>query len=268
MALRINRAGRIRVPSDWTLTPQRTRAWSDLVLWHLVGGRGQVATANQTYELTPGACLVMRGGSDYTFAHEPRRRFVHYWVHYEPVGRAKADADERHAPPFYRMMPDRRIFESLLERLVEAYRQADRSVDGPEQYLPAVLAEIRRADRIAAARTGGQNTSRRWEAVDQLCRRINERPHENWAVQEIAEALSVSRSQAYRCFVQRTGRSPQAFVIDARMRWARSMLLHSDNTISWIADQLGYRDVYFFSRQFRQQQGISPRAFRDQTAGR
>jgi AraC-like DNA-binding protein/mannose-6-phosphate isomerase-like protein (cupin superfamily) len=262
MGLRINRAGRIRVPPDWTLTPQRTRAWSDLVLWHLVGGRGQVTTQDRAYDLTPGVCLVMRGGSDYTFAHEPRRPFVHYWVHYELL-ETEGDVQDHPAPPFYRMIPDRRIFEALLDRLVEAYRGADQGGQKPQQYLPAVLAEIRRADRIAAARSGGQNTGRRWQAVDQLCRRINEQPQDNWTVEDIAEALSVSRSQAYRCFVQRTGRSPQAFVIEARMRWARSMLLNSDNRISWIADQLGYRDVYFFSRQFKQANGSSPSTFRN-----
>ena len=46
------------------------------------------------------------------------------------------------------------------------------------------------------------------------------------------------------------------------MRRARMLLTESGNSIGWIADRLGYRDVYFFSRQFKRFHGKSPTAFR------
>jgi AraC-like DNA-binding protein len=66
----------------------------------------------------------------------------------------------------------------------------------------------------------------------------------------------------YRRFKQHTGRSPQQFVIDTRMQAAHFLLLDSNLSISQIALRLGYVDVYFFSRQFKQHHGIGPAAFR------
>jgi AraC-like DNA-binding protein len=71
-----------------------------------------------------------------------------------------------------------------------------------------------------------------------------------------------SRSHFYRCFQQYAGQSPQAFVIEARLRMARVLLHDSGNDIGWIAEHLGYSDVYFFSRQFKQHHGCSPSEFR------
>lgn len=47
------------------------------------------------------------------------------------------------------------------------------------------------------------------------------------------------------------------------MRLARSLLRDSSNTISSIAEFLGYCDVYFFTRQFKKFNGISPGQFRN-----
>jgi AraC-like DNA-binding protein len=38
-------------------------------------------------------------------------------------------------------------------------------------------------------------------------------------------------------------------------------------TISQVANRLGYQDVYHFSKQFRQKQGIPPSEFRDRHEG-
>jgi AraC-like DNA-binding protein len=46
------------------------------------------------------------------------------------------------------------------------------------------------------------------------------------------------------------------------------LLSQSALTISEVADRLGYRDVFFFSRQFKQHNGLSPRQFRARERGR
>ena len=59
-----------------------------------------------------------------------------------------------------------------------------------------------------------------------------------------------------------TGHRPQAYVIEAKLERARQLLAESALSISEIAEALGYRDIYFFSRQFRQRTGGSPTDYR------
>jgi len=65
-----------------------------------------------------------------------------------------------------------------------------------------------------------------------------------------------------RRFTQALGTSPQAYTIACRIGHARQMLGTTELPIKTIAQQLGYRDVFFFSRQFTRFAGISPAAYR------
>jgi AraC-like DNA-binding protein len=46
------------------------------------------------------------------------------------------------------------------------------------------------------------------------------------------------------------------------MARARQLLITSDHTVAEIAASVGYQDPFYFSRQFRAVNGVSPREFR------
>lgn len=76
-----------------------------------------------------------------------------------------------------------------------------------------------------------------------------------------AEA-SVSATVLNERFRRITGLPPMKFVIRQRVQRACTLLEESRMTIEQIAETAGYRDVFFFSRQFRQVQGTPPGAYR------
>jgi len=53
------------------------------------------------------------------------------------------------------------------------------------------------------------------------------------------------------------------YAMQARISRAGTLLTQSNPTIQSVADELGYSDVYFFSRQFRELTGLPPKRFRD-----
>lgn len=265
-SIRVNSAGFWQTPANWSLTPARTRAWPDLDLWFLVGGRGEVVCAEGTFRLAPGACLVMRGGMDYTFKPAPGKPFRHYWAHFDlldDTGQAIPPASAP-APAFYRMLEEPRLLELVFDRLVRAVNETpsrDTVAHEAGIWMAAALAEIETADRRSALQHA--NPPRDIDVwVDELCQTVRAHPEKDWTVLRMAKELGMCRSYFYKVFLRRTGRSPQRFVMEERMRIARVYLRESTNPIGWIAEQLGYRDVYFFSRQFKQLHGCSPRAYR------
>jgi AraC-like DNA-binding protein len=79
---------------------------------------------------------------------------------------------------------------------------------------------------------------------------------------KIASAHSMSLSGLREQFKRAMGITLHAYTLQVRLARARSLITETDLALSAIAEQLGYSDIYYFSRQFHQQTGVTPSAFR------
>jgi AraC-like DNA-binding protein len=79
---------------------------------------------------------------------------------------------------------------------------------------------------------------------------------------QLAAYLKLSPPYMARLFQAAFGKSPKTWLVDERMRVASVQLVESDLPVTAIGQNLGYPDVYSFSRQFSRSIGCSPRAFR------
>jgi AraC-like DNA-binding protein len=85
--------------------------------------------------------------------------------------------------------------------------------------------------------------------------------------QDIDERLIASRfgfgyERFRKLFAAEAGVSPARYRILRRVDRAKSLLIEGGVPIKTIAEQLGYCDVYFFARQFKQVTGKTPSEFR------
>lgn len=78
----------------------------------------------------------------------------------------------------------------------------------------------------------------------------------------IAAERGMAPSTLRRRFKEATGLSLHAYVLQARLARARSLLGETDLPLKAVAERLGYDNIYFFSRQFRQQIGVTPGVYR------
>jgi AraC-like DNA-binding protein len=79
---------------------------------------------------------------------------------------------------------------------------------------------------------------------------------------DLANEAGMSGRTFRRRFAAALGTSPRSCAIACRIGHAKQMLGATELPIKTIAQQLGYRDVFFFSRQFTRFTGISPAAYR------
>jgi AraC-like DNA-binding protein len=77
-----------------------------------------------------------------------------------------------------------------------------------------------------------------------------------------ARAWGMSLSTLRRKFRAATGVALHEYQIQARVAKARTLLGDTDLPVKVIAERLGYTDVYFFTRQFRQAVGVPPATYR------
>lgn len=85
---------------------------------------------------------------------------------------------------------------------------------------------------------------------------------ENISVSDAANAAHVSQSHLNLLFRQEFGTGPLHTLLHIRMRLARQLLRDPYYSITEIARTCGFRDIFYFSRRFKQFHDIAPKVYR------
>jgi len=79
---------------------------------------------------------------------------------------------------------------------------------------------------------------------------------------DLAKLACLSPAQFHRIFHQVVGMTPVAYLRQVRMRQAQHQLLATSLSISEIAADVGYEDIFVFSKCFKRTCGVSPSEYR------
>lgn len=85
---------------------------------------------------------------------------------------------------------------------------------------------------------------------------------ERCSVAELAELCGMSGSHFARRFRSAFGAGPIDWLRRYRIVQAKQRLVETDEPIKRIAEQVGYRDRFFFSKDFKKLAGVTPRVYR------
>jgi AraC-like DNA-binding protein len=114
---------------------------------------------------------------------------------------------------------------------------------------------------VELTRTSGSEKSadERTANVRQL---IIASPGRDYRLHELANAAGLSVPHFTSLFKRQCGYAPIDFVIRQRIRLSCRLLDTTTATIGSIAEQVGFKDPYYFSRCFNRIMGSSPRDYR------
>ena len=82
------------------------------------------------------------------------------------------------------------------------------------------------------------------------------------SIEKLAKHCGYSEFYMMKLFKQFTGESCVDYINNYRLNVAGRQLRETDDDISTIAYQVGFNNVSYFNRQFKQQYGMTPREFR------
>lgn len=86
----------------------------------------------------------------------------------------------------------------------------------------------------------------------------------NMTAKALAKKLYVSTAQLNSMFHGRFNMSVKEYINSVRMERAKFMLERSDKRVYEIAEEVGFRDIDYFTRLFKQDTGMTPKAYRNQ----
>jgi len=94
--------------------------------------------------------------------------------------------------------------------------------------------------------------------------RLHAHPDHPWTIESIAAEVTMSRAAFARRFTSLTGETPLAYLTRWRLNLAAQRLRDTDQPIAAVAEQVGYRSEYSFSRAFTRLHGQPPGRYRRQ----
>jgi AraC-like DNA-binding protein len=146
-----------------------------------------------------------------------------------------------------------RSFQAILDRLRS-------ETVGFQQLIAAdtlsIIAAILAAERNRCADSHTCELVRRAKAA------IEEHSDDLPVIENLAGSLGVSAGHLRRIFKQHTGLSPYQYHLQLKIGRAKLMLRESDMPIKHIARQLGFRNVYHFSKLFKKLADAPPNRWR------
>lgn len=85
----------------------------------------------------------------------------------------------------------------------------------------------------------------------------------NWTLDEFVKLSGMSKSSLLLTFRKAVGQTPLAYLLSLRIQRAGELLKSSSRQITDIAYEVGFNDSNYFTRQFKQITGHTPRDFRE-----
>ncbi len=91
---------------------------------------------------------------------------------------------------------------------------------------------------------------------------IEQRIHMPLRLKELAGLIHLHPTYFSNLFTETFGMSPMTYIMQRRVHRAQSLLKQSDATVQHIADMMGFKDAFYFSRVFKKITGIAPSIYR------
>jgi len=265
---------RARCEPHWRLGrrgPDSSSVVNKYSIWYVWAGRGMLRLGGNTISLRTGICLWMRPGCKYLVEQDLDDRLGVSAVHFDLLdANGEQAAPGSTYPPELHDLPDVTYTDAVLKRIVELLGHMEEprtQVDSPDRdtatlLLTALLRDIdARSEQLGYLHQDGATRQRRSEML-RLAALIRENSGEMPSVRDLANEAGYTADHFARVFESVIGQNPQAYAVQVRINRARQLLLSTDLSIKEIADALGYQDVFFFSRQFKQKVGVPPSRYR------
>ncbi|WP_019911945.1 helix-turn-helix transcriptional regulator [Paenibacillus sp. HW567] len=203
--------------------------------------------------LNKGDILLIPNGIKYRWKQIPTVFHTKYVVHFEPISKYPLLPILASKVYLHRQVG---CFSVIYEKMKIIGKQWTEKTPYFELYTSSMLIEIlihinRELDRADI-------TPMKHRYVESMKRYIQEHYREKITKEELAEVIQKSPNHTATLFSSITGQTISNYVHSIRMRTAVYMLEESQLTITELSEFLGYNDVSYFSRIFKQIIGVSP----------
>jgi len=240
---------------------------------YVVEGEARFSCNSESYDVSPGEMIVVNS-ADLHHGISLSDQLFYYAVIVDPAllhSRTVDAVETKFTMPIAqgrirfanRIADDPDVRESLVALIDEFNGRAYGYELAVKAWLYRLLTGLLR--RHAAVTLSPEQYSsrlRRLERLDPVFRHIEEHYADKITVDELASIARMSRFHFGRVFKELTNRSVTDYLNFVRINKSEYDLRHSEKTITEIALENGFGDVYYYSRLFKSYKNVTPSSLR------
>lgn len=235
----------------------KTERWTLLVV---AEGSGTMTAEGKNAALSKGKCAIVKPGVPLRIRNgSAGGALALHWIEFCPLatGQAKEEASIDAELPEEAVHPKpASAIGSLAQRLYDRRHREDAlGKYGNHVLFQQILHEVLQAGKEGREQAAARAVERTIRAMDDDSSLLS------LSLAELAEQAGLSARHYSRVFQELAGKSPIEYQTGVRMRLAKRLLSTTDESITRIADRVGYRDPFHFSRAFKQYAGLSPKVY-------
>ncbi len=236
----------------------RQEGIEEYIFFYCTDGKGYISVNNKQYTLHKNEAFCIPHHQKHTYYASEDDPWSILWVHFKGDDAQYFPLDDYRVIHFHTEYSTNRMFFlfELLFRVLESHYTLGNFIY-ISQVLALILAETYYREKPSS--TPKQNRH-----VTHIVRFMYNHLYDSLTLKQILHKFGYSKSYLNNIFQEHTQHSPMDFYIKLKMQEACKLLCSSDLLIYEIAEKLGYKDQYYFSRLFKKQIGISPAKYRSE----
>lgn len=236
-------------------------------LHFILDGKGYFEINGRRHTLTRGQLFVVPPNvSSYVYQADQEKPWYYAWIAFNGTQAdrlmAKAGFDETHVIRDANIPPEE--FTELIYEMLKASQLTIANELDRAGYLYLIMALLIESNKPAPA--NDQHSVDNY--IKHALQYIQFNYNRNINVQDIVNYVGINRSYFSYIFSQKMNMSPKEYLQQFRIEKAKTLLLDPSAPIAEIALKVGYKDPFIFSKNFKKTEGISPREYRSQSAGK
>lgn len=228
----------------------------DFYLMYLICGSLQARSGEKTFLLSPENAVIYTPETGYSYRHETDERMVYLWIHFTGSEAEKLLSDRGLSTAEVYSIRNSEQIEADFEAIHQLF------ITRPPYYLEEAAARLDML-LLHIARLNGRAENAQNERLQNSLSFLNRHYAEKLQLETLASMEFLSPSRYSALFRSLTGRSPQQYLIDLRLKNARELLVSTDLSVAEIARSVGYEDALYFSRLFKKHTGKAPKDMRN-----
>ncbi len=252
----LNTAAYTKCPPNWRdidYTPDYNK------LYFILDGEGWLRIGEKEYYPKPGQLFLMPAGIKQSYSFINDNTFTKYWCHFTAVT-GEVNLFDMISTPHYIDVDDILIVESIFRRLVMFYMDngLTSSLQSRGVLCELVAYYLEKASKQYLLQKDSESAGKLFELV----RYIEANLSENISINALAEKVHYHPNYFSRFFKKHFGVSPTHYISTKKMDKAKTLLKSCNVSISDIAFQTGFKNIYHFSKTFKNFTGFSPSEYR------
>lgn len=248
--------GKVNCEPNWKWS-REDNPFDDYDFWYVWDGEGEVTLNHTQYEVRKGDCFLFKPGDLSSAKHNPERPLTVTFIHFTP----KEAASSLFSLPSHVLFDPTEFHESYLDRFIHVrLNQAYGHEEEAAMLLRLLLLLFERQN--PANQTLGDSTHRSLNRVMiDIAAHIRQDPGHQHNISDLAKLAYLSPRYFSLKFKDIMGQTIESYIIQNRIERA-AYLLKLGMNVGEVSEALGYRSIYFFSRQFKKVTGSTPSEIR------